>query len=186
MFEFLSHRAPDLVGPAPRSAPAAIRFGVLILIVVSAVVWVSSRDWNGTSEAPVSAQRIGELVARAGLQPIGYFHEPITGLQGVEISRLGCPKPVALLPVHSMNAEIAPGALRYSDGGYSVAYAFDGGIYSASGISYKIGVIALLRRLTSIVARSDTKHLAYYFKIWTPRGCAELTSAEVERLRDAD
>jgi hypothetical protein len=156
------------------------------LIVVSVGVWLCNRNWNETSAETVSPDRIREVIVRAGLKPSGSFYEQITGAEGIEIDRPGCEKLTALLAIQIRNAEIAPAAFSFGDGGYRVSYAFDGEIYSPSWISYKLGVFAVLHRLRSLAGGVDPRVLSYYFKIWTPRACEGLTPAEVERLRDAD
>ncbi len=125
-------------------------------------------------------------MARAGLELTGHFVEPVTGLDGVEISKPGCSQPLALLPVLAWNAEVAPDALRYRDGAYNIAYAYDGNLYSAAWITYGFGVVSRLSRLKALAEGSDPRRLTYYFKVWTPQFCEGLTAADVERLRDAD
>ncbi len=127
-----------------------------------------------------------EIITRAGLQPTGNFHEPITGLEGFEVARSGCPAPIAVLPVMAANAEMAPGELSYRDGDYNIAYAFDGNLYAPDWISYRLGIMSAWRRVTSLALGSDPDSVRYYMKIWTPRGCQGLTQEEVERLREAD
>jgi hypothetical protein len=114
------------------------------------------------------------------------FREQITGVEGVEIDRPGCARPTALLAVEIRSAEVAPGDLTYGDGSYRVSYAFDGNIYSPPGISYKLGIVAILHRLRSLAVGADSRVLSYYYKIWTPGDCAQLSRAEIERLHDAD
>jgi hypothetical protein len=83
-------------------------------------------------------------------------------------------------------AEMAPDELSYRDGDYDIAYAFDGNLYSPKWISYRLGIMSVWRRATSLALGSDPDSLRYYMKIWTPRGCQGLTQEEVERLRQAD
>jgi hypothetical protein len=155
------------------------------LIAVSAAVWMLNRPWGGSAEAFESSDRVRGFIVRAGLQPAGRFQEPITGLEGVEIARRDCSQPAAILPVMIKDTELGPSELSYRPGDYDVAYAFDGDLYSPSWISYRLEVVAMWHRLTSLVSGSDPDRLRYYMKIWTPRGCQGLTPQEAERLRDA-
>jgi hypothetical protein len=186
MSDISGHRAPDSFVEAPRWTRAGLRYAVLILIAACVVVWICSRPWTKSLQATVSSDRILEVIARAGLQPTGYFHEPATGLVGVEISAKECPQPVALLPAMVGDIELAPDELSYRDGDYQVAYAFNGNLYPPRWISYRLEVIATWRRLISLASGSDPERLRYYMKIWTPSGCQGLTSQELARLRDVD
>ncbi len=186
MFDIRSHRSSDSGVHAQRATPVGVRYAVLTLIAASLVVWVWDRPWSRSFGAIISSTRIHEVVVRAGLQPTGYFYEQITGLKGVEVTRPGCPAPVAILPVMAAYAEIAPDALIYRVGDYTVTYAYDGNLYSTRWISYRLGIMAIWRRLASLVSGTDSKSLYYYMKIWTPQGCQGLTPAEAELLRNAD
>lgn len=132
------------------------------------------------------SDRILEVVSRAGLQPIGYFREPATGLLGVEISRGDCLKPVALLPARIGAIELAPDKLNYRDGDYQVAYVFDGDLYPQKWISLRLEFLSTWRRLTSLATRANPKRFYAYMKIWTPSGCQGLSSQEVMRLPGPD
>ena len=150
------------------------------------VVWICNRSLTKPFQPTAPLDRIAEVIVRAGLQPVGYFHEPATGLVGIEVSMKDCSQPVALLPAMIGDMELAPDELSYRDGDYQVAYAFDGSLYPEKWISYRLEVISTWRRLAALVSRSNSERLQYYMKIWTPFGCPGLTSEEVGRLRDAD
>ena len=186
MFDIRSHCASNSIINAQRATPIGVRYAVLTLITVSLVVWVWNRPWSRSSEAIASSDRIRGDIVRAGLEPTGYFREQFTGLKGIEIARPGCPAPTAILPVMFGNLELPPDALSYRAGDYTITYAFDGNLYAAKWISYRLEITAIWRRLASLISGTDSKSLHYYMKIWTPHSCQGLTSQEAERLRDSD
>jgi hypothetical protein len=186
MFDIRGHRASDSFVNAQHATTTAVRYAVLTLIIFSIVVWVWNRPWSASSEAIVSPDRILAIMVGAGLQPTSYFEERFTGLEGIEVARPGCPRSMAILPVAFGNLELPPDALSYRWEDYDVAYAFDGDLYSTRWASYRLRIVAIWRRLASLVTNSTHRPLSYYFKIWTPRGCKGLMHIEAERLRNAD
>ncbi len=186
MFDTRRDRVADGFVAAQHATRAGLRYTALILVAVCLVVWICNRPWTKPFQPTAPLDRVAEVIVRAGLQPVGYFHEPATWLLGTEVSMKDCSQPVALLPAMIGDMELAPDELSYRDGDYQIAYAFDGSLYPESWISYRLEVIATWRRLTALFSRSESERLHYYTKIWTPIGCHGLTSDDVARLRDAD
>jgi hypothetical protein len=179
-------RAADPAIHAASRRQAGARYAVLALIVVSIAGGLWSRSQGRASAELVSPERLGAALTRAQLPPVGAFTEPTAGLRGFEIALPGCPEPLGMLPVISWNTEIAPESFRYRDGAYSVSYVYDGTAYPEASIGFRLGALSLYRRFVALVSFADARRYAYYFKVWTPAGCAGLTAADLERLRDAD
>jgi hypothetical protein len=186
MFDIRSHRDPNSTVNARHAATAGVRYAALILIVLSVAIWIWNRPWSISLEAIASPERIRGIILRAGLQPTGNFQERFTGLEGIEVASPTCSTPIAILPVMFGKLELPADSLSYRPGAYDVAYVFDGNLYSGRWISYQLGIVAVWRRLTSLISGKDSKSLHYYMKVWTPRGCPGLTPGEVERLRAAE
>ncbi len=125
-------------------------------------------------------------MTRAQLPPVGDFNEPTAGLPGFEVALPGCSDRLAMLPVITWNAEIAPELFRYRDGAYAVSYVFDGAAYPEASIGFRLGALSLARRFLALITFADARRYAYYFKVWTPAACSGLTAADLTRLRDAD
>ena len=186
MSDIRGHRFADPLVDAQPAASPIIRYLALALVVVSTFVWIGNRGWSARPEDAVSVAQIREVLQRAGFQPTGTFSEQITGAEGVEALSPSCSTPLAFLPVLFSNTEIAPDALQYGDGGYSVAYAFDGALYPENAVSLRTGIAAEWKRLKSLFVGSNERRLAYYLKIWTPNACATLTPVDAKRLADAE
>jgi hypothetical protein len=143
-------------------------------------IWARCEHVN--TDAIVSSDEVRAILNHSGLQVIGSFEEPVSGLIGFEVTRPDCALPIALLPVAATGSVLMPSAFRYRDGDYRTSYIYSGNTYGEKWISYRLRILALFYRARWSLENNSHKEIEVYFKLWTPESCPDLASEQVSKL----
>lgn len=119
----------------------------------------------------------------AGFVMVGEFFEPLSGLKGFEIAAPHCSRAIAVLPVATL--AIPPEAFAYPGArDCRVTYAYDGEVFAEAASSLRLRALHMANLARAMFGLADARAVRFYLKLWTPRGCAELSpeiAAELQR-----
>jgi hypothetical protein len=118
----------------------------------------------------------------AGFAMVEEFFEPLSGLRGFEIAAPRCSRPIAVLPVATL--AIPPEAFSYPGArNCRVSYAYDGHVFPETTSSLPLRALHAANLLRAMFGLADARAVRFYLKLWTPRGCAELSPEIAAKLQ---